>query len=985
MELKLNAGGTLGQGMLYVERAADRELPEALLEAKFCYVLAPRQSGKSSLRARTERQLAQRGVKCANIDLTHIGVRVTIEEWYVGLVELMAEQLGLADPGAFWEEHKKLSPVQRWLRYLRHEVLGRIDAPIVVFIDEIDTVLALDLPRDDFFAAIRAIYNLRADDKNYERITFCLLGVASPGDLIQDPKRTPFNIGSGIRLEDFTQEEAAAFLPALALCGDDAQALLDAVLRWTEGHPYMTHRLCEALVKEGPSQQAANARVEAAVRRLFIERWADETSLAVIDGYFQPSGRTDSARIGAMLKLYDRLLDEGPIAADRADPTQMALRLTGLAAERNVDGVTMLKRRSPILAAVFNREWVRSRLGSRHDGPEALRTESITLGMRIGSYRVTRRIGGGSQGAVFEAKDENLNRIVAIKVLHAATREDPALSQRFINEARAASAIMHPGIVQVLGFGQLPAGLSYFVMEYLSGHELTHFRDTERLSADEACELVRQIAQAMVAAHERGIVHRELTPTNIMVVADAQRPFGRGIKILGFGVAMIKDSPAESSVAFGTPLYIAPERFSDGPSDDKTDVYSLGVMFYELLAGKPPFVSKSAHDLLAKKIYGNPPALPPGTAKELEQLVRAMLAVQPKARPSMQEVAQTLTKLGAQEAMAADSRLQARRRRLFFATSLFGGLVGVLTGLGFALDLPATIRAYFNRPAVEKMTLIEGGNFRMGSTDDEVATLIQTCRSAQGADCQPERFERELPIHEVTLSSFYIDKYEVTNEEFAAWLNRTSGRLRVDPDGKVWNDQGVFLNSLFSSGLQGPILHSGNGFSVLTEAKQLPVTQVSLNGAWFYCRSLGKRLPTEAEWEYTASAHGTVYFPWGSAPPTCEGTVFDRDAGGRCAQLKARPVAVGTAAQDVTPDGVHDLAGNAAEWVMDSFRVPYPACSAPCKNPVVKFEPQLADFFVVRGGDFGVNESFCRAKSRSRLLGTSSAANVGFRCATEAR
>lgn len=205
----LQAGGALGLDKLYVERPADRELHRALAAGEFCYVLAPRQSGKSSLRVRTAARLRAAGVLCATLDLTQIGVKVTLEEWYFGLIDLIAERLALPDPSEFWEHRIKVSPVQRMLRYLRDVVLTQVDQPVVLFIDEIDTVLALDLPRDDFFAAIRSLYNQRAEEPRYDRLTFCLLGVAAPADLMHDPSRTPFNIGQNIRLDDFTKEEAA--------------------------------------------------------------------------------------------------------------------------------------------------------------------------------------------------------------------------------------------------------------------------------------------------------------------------------------------------------------------------------------------------------------------------------------------------------------------------------------------------------------------------------------------------------------------------------------------------------------------------------------------------------------------------------------------------------------------------------------------------------------------------------------------------------
>ena len=196
-QARLKSGGALREGMLYVERPADDELPRVLAEGEFCYVLAPRQIGKSSLRVHTMARLTRQGIRCAAIDLTSIGSGVTIDQWYFGLPLRRAEELDLPrDPDEFWRRHPELPPVQRWSRYWHAEVLPAVRAPIVIFVDEIDAVLGFDFPRDDFFAAIRALYNRRSDDPEYTRLAFCLLGVAAPGDLMPIPSAPPSTSGA---------------------------------------------------------------------------------------------------------------------------------------------------------------------------------------------------------------------------------------------------------------------------------------------------------------------------------------------------------------------------------------------------------------------------------------------------------------------------------------------------------------------------------------------------------------------------------------------------------------------------------------------------------------------------------------------------------------------------------------------------------------------------------------------------------------------
>jgi hypothetical protein len=252
MTLRFQPGGTLKEGSFYVERAADSELPEALLQGEFCYVLAPRQIGKSSLRVRTAKILQALGVRCASVDLTKIGSQEQNQDaWFYALAQEVALQLKLlGDPWEFWQRQKHTTPTHRFAIFLRTEVLAQVKARVVLFIDEIDSVLALPFASDDFFASIRTVYNDRAEDPDLERLTFCLLGVASPADLIRNPTRTPFNIGRGIALEDFLPEEAAAFVAGLKDSGGDPEKLLQAVLSWTDGHPYMTQRICEALTRD---------------------------------------------------------------------------------------------------------------------------------------------------------------------------------------------------------------------------------------------------------------------------------------------------------------------------------------------------------------------------------------------------------------------------------------------------------------------------------------------------------------------------------------------------------------------------------------------------------------------------------------------------------------------------------------------------------------------------------------------------------------
>lgn len=368
MTPRFQAGGALAAGALYVQRRADSLLPQALLRGELCYVLAPRQMGKSSLRARTREALRKAGVATVSIDLTTIGIAESGgADFYFGLITEVAQQLDVTDPADFWRHHDGLSAVQRFVHYLR-DVARELSGPLVVFVDEIDTLLLMPAAqRDDFFAALRALYNARADDPAFCRLTFCLLGVAMPQDLMSDPGRTPFNIGRGIPLNDFAWEEGAPFIESLAASSGNPERLLRAIFSWTSGHPYMTQRLCQAAVEEratGPSSE--EARIDALVEQLFLRRGRVlDASLAATEKCFGREQEQRSQRTAAMLHLYERLRAGQRVPAQGHDPIQMELRLTGMAAEREDADGPFLVVRNRIFAAVFDPAWVGDKIAER--------------------------------------------------------------------------------------------------------------------------------------------------------------------------------------------------------------------------------------------------------------------------------------------------------------------------------------------------------------------------------------------------------------------------------------------------------------------------------------------------------------------------------------------------------------------------------------------------------------------------------------------
>ncbi|HWO20234.1 MAG TPA: serine/threonine-protein kinase [Kofleriaceae bacterium] len=258
----------------------------------------------------------------------------------------------------------------------------------------------------------------------------------------------------------------------------------------------------------------------------------------------------------------------------------------------------------------------------------------------IGQYRVTGILGEGGMGVVYAAEHTLFARSVAVKVLQPRFSGEPKVVQRFFNEARAATAIQHPGIVEIYDVGWTSDGAAFIVMEHLCGETLRARHKRGPLPWSTALALVRQIAGALGAAHATGIVHRDLKPDNVFLVPDSEVLGGERIKLLDFGIAKLVGAVSprhetQTGALLGTPTYMSPEQCRGIAVDARADLYSLGCILFELCTGRPPFVGEGSGDVLAAHIYLAPPtvaSLIGGVPEEIEALLRRMLAKSPAER-----------------------------------------------------------------------------------------------------------------------------------------------------------------------------------------------------------------------------------------------------------------------------------------------------------------------------------------------------------------
>lgn len=356
----------------YVKRQADDTLYEALKNRQFCYILNARQMGKSSLLVRTKSRLEAEGYRCTTLDMTQIGSEnITPLQWYKGMVTDLWQGFNFSSKFSiknWWKDGEEFSFIQQLTRFLETVILAEFSQEnMIILVDEIDTILNLQFSVDDFFAWIRYCYNQRAINSQYNRLSFAIFGVATPSDLIQDKRRTPFNVGIPIEMTGFKLSEVAPLIRGLEGKVTHPNQVLREILTWTDGQPFLTQKICHILEKKAKEhhpkiieipQGMEGYWIETIVKEHIINRWESQDEpehLRTIRDRIE----WNQERIGRLLGIYQKILEtngKGVTVDDSRE--QVELLLSGLVVKHN--GFLIVK--NPIYREIFNLDWVANKL-----------------------------------------------------------------------------------------------------------------------------------------------------------------------------------------------------------------------------------------------------------------------------------------------------------------------------------------------------------------------------------------------------------------------------------------------------------------------------------------------------------------------------------------------------------------------------------------------------------------------------------------------
>jgi WD40 repeat protein len=349
-------GAVSAEDGFYIARQADEQLLQLCRNRVYAYVLAPRQVGKTSLMYRTAAQLLEEQITPISIDLTEVGKDPVAERWYSSILEIIAREAPLeVDVAQWWQEQSGTSSL-RLSRFFREVLLREIVTPIIIFIDEIDTILNLDFQdeADNFYTTIRSLYEARHRFPELQRLSFVLLGVATPGDLIRDPKRTTLNIGQQVELTDWTMTEALPLAAGLSLPQSQAEQVLEWVLKWTDGHPYLTQRVCQDIAEAEQSTWNESDVDRIVGQTFFGQQSVQDTNLQFVHNRLV---RSDLDSV-AVLKTYQSIRRGNRVLDEEQSVIKSHLKISGVVKRAGRE----LQVRNLIYRQVFDLKWIKEHL-----------------------------------------------------------------------------------------------------------------------------------------------------------------------------------------------------------------------------------------------------------------------------------------------------------------------------------------------------------------------------------------------------------------------------------------------------------------------------------------------------------------------------------------------------------------------------------------------------------------------------------------------
>lgn len=569
------------------------------------------------------------------------------------------------------------------------------------------------------------------------------------------------------------------------------------------------------------------------------------------------------------------------------------------------------------------------------------------IGKTIGKVRIDKYLARGGMAEVYLGMHTTLDRPVAVKVLHAHIEENPEMMSRFQREAKVVAALRHSNIVQIFDFDTVD-GHPYIVMEYLSGPTLANYLRAEhsrgeRIPPHQVARLLKGLTAALDYAHAQGVIHRDIKPGNIILQSNSgeialNTPLARDTEgvLTDFGLVRISNSATQtaSGTVSGTAAYMSPEQARGDKTDHRTDIYSLGIVLYEMLAGRVPFEADSSLSVMYMQINEPPPAIN-GISQRVQTVMDRALKKNPEERYNtsremavdfykaigMNAEAETIldaAPLPNPSAATISIQPQPTRSRGLLA-GIVSGIV-VLAVAGFFLfrsmnngNAPATQDAQVtdqapispsetgatsNIPSAENMVEILAGSYIIGRDPaDDYHIAPQT----------------------VQLDAFWIDQFQVTNAQYQRFAEQTGAPQPAEAG-----------------------------------SANRPVRGVTWEQAKAYCAWLGKRLPDEAEWEAAGRGGGPnpQLYPWGNDASTAlslpEQDTYD----------------VGTLSINASPFRVFDLVGNVWEWTGEPYAV------------------VQEGFKILRGGRFGLPQDLAYRLAVPTDGGVS-AQYTGFRCAAD--